>query len=185
VVTPATLLRWHRRLVARRWTYPHRRPGRPPLDPTVRALIVRLARENSHRGYVRIAGELRNLGIKVSATLVRNVLSRAGVPPAPQRAQLSWRGFLRQHAASTLACDFFTPDTVWLQRLYVLFFISIGTRRLEYVACTSNPNTAWMTQQARNVLMELDDRQQRPHFLIHDRDKSSAAASTASSRAKA
>ena len=88
-----------------------------------------------------------------------------------RRAQLSWRGFLRQHAASTLACDFFTVDTVWLQRLYVLFFISIGTRRLEYVACTSNPNTAWMTQQARNLLMELGDRQQRPHFLIHDRDR--------------
>lgn len=170
-VTPETLLRWHRRLVSRRWTYPHRQPGRPPVNRIVRELILRLARENSHWGYVRIAGELRKLGITVSATLVRNVLGRAGVPPAPQRAQLSWRAFLRQHAATTLACDFFTVDTVRLQRLYVLFFISIGTRRLEHVACTSNPDTAWMTQQARNLLMELEDRQHRPLFLIHDRDK--------------
>lgn len=169
-VTPETLLRWHKRIVARRWTYPHRQPGRPPLDQTVRELILRLARENAHWGYVRIAGELRKLGITVSATLVRNVLARAGVPPAPQRGQLSWGSFLRSHAATTLACDFFSVDTVRLQRLYVLFFISIGRRRLEYVACTSSPDTAWMTQQARNMLMELDDRQQHPLFLIHDRE---------------
>jgi putative transposase len=169
-VTPETLLRWHKRIVARRWTYPHRQPGRPPLDQTVRELILRLARENAHWGYVRIAGELRKLGITVSATLVRNVLARAGVPSAPQRAQLSWGSFLRSHAATTLACDFFTVDTVRLQRLYVLFFISIGRRRLEYVACTSSPDTAWMTQQARNMLMELDDRQQHPLFLSHDRE---------------
>lgn len=98
-VTPETLLRWHKRIVARRWTYPHRQPGRPPLDQTVRELILRLARENAHWGYVRIAGELRKLGITVSATLVRNVLARAGVPSAPQRAQLSWGSFLRSHAA--------------------------------------------------------------------------------------
>src|SRR5438128_6238569 len=102
---------------------------------------------------------------------VRNVLAQAGLPPAPRRAQLSWRSFLRQHAAATLASDFFTVDTVWLKRLYVLFVISIGTRRLEYVACTSNPDTAWMTQQARNLLIDLDDRGLRPRFLIHDRDK--------------
>jgi hypothetical protein len=134
-------------------------------------LIVRLARENPHWGYKRIVGELRNLGISICATTVRNVLARAGVPPAPQRAQTSWRSFLRQHAATTLACDFFTVETVWLRRVYVLFFISLGTRRIEFVACTTNPNTAWMTQQARNLLIELDDRQQRTLFLIHDRDK--------------
>jgi putative transposase len=170
-VTPETLLRRHRRIVARRWTYPHRRSDRPPLDPEVRQLILRLARENNHWGYRRIVGELRKLGITVSTTLVRNVLARAGVPPAPQRARLNWRSFLRERAATTLACDFFTVDTVWLRRLYVLFFISIGTRRLEYVACTTKPATAWMTQQARNLLMDLDDRGQRPLFLIHDRDK--------------
>ncbi len=170
LVTPETLLRWHRRLVAKHWTYPHTRPGRPPVDRSVRALILGLARENSSWGYVRIVGELRKLGIDVSATLVRNVLRNAGIPPAPQRGQLDWRSFLRQHAATTLACDFFTVDTVLLRRLYVLVFICIGTRRIEYVACTSNPGDAWMLQQARNLLMDLDDRDQRPRFLIHDRD---------------
>jgi putative transposase len=170
LVTPATLLRWHQRLVARRWTYPHRGPGRPPIDHEVRELILRLARENSGWGYVRIVGELRKLGIDVSATLVRNVLARAGVPPAPQRDQLNWRAFLRQQAATILACDFFTVETVWLKRLYVFFVISIGSRRLEHVACVANPDTGWLTQQARNVLIDLDDRGQRPRILIHDRD---------------
>jgi putative transposase len=169
LVTPETLLRWHRRIIARRWTCRHRRPGRPPLDPQLRQLILRLARENGHWGYVRIVGELRKLGVNVSATLVRNVLARAGIPPAPERGQLSWRSFLRQHSSTIVACDVFTVDTVWLRRLYVLFFISIGTRRVEYLACTSNPDGAWMVQQARNLLMDLDDRSQRPR-LIHDRD---------------
>jgi putative transposase len=170
-VTPETLLRWHRRIVARRWTYAHRRPGRPPVERELRELILRLARENASWGYVRIVGELRKLGIDVSATLVRNVLARAGVPPAPQRDRLSWRSFLHQHAASTLACDFFTVETVWLRRLYVLVFLSLATRRVEYVACTGNPDTAWMIQQARNLLMDLGDRGRGPRFLIHDRDK--------------
>jgi putative transposase len=175
-VTPQTLLRWHRRIVARQWTYPHRRPGRPPIDEAVRELILRLARENTHWGYVRIVGELRKLGIRVSATLVRNVLARAGIPPAPERAASSWRSFLRQHGHTILACDFFTVDTVWLRRLYVLFFVSVGTRRVEYVACTRHPDAAWMTQQARNLLMDLDDRGVRPRFLIHDRDSKFSAA---------
>ncbi len=106
----------------------------------------------------------------VSATLVRNVLARAGIPPAPERAVSTWRSFLRQHGNTILACDLFTVDTVWLRRLYVLFFVSIGTRRVEYVACTSKPDTAWMTQQARNLLIDLDDRRRRQRFLIHDRD---------------
>ena len=110
------------------------------------------------------------LGITVSATLVRNVLAGAGIPPAPKRAASSWRSFLRQHGTTILACDLFTVDTVWLRRLYVLFFVSIGTRRVEYVACTSKPDTAWMTQQARNLLMELGDEGIRPRFLVRDRD---------------
>jgi putative transposase len=146
LVRPETLLRWHRRLVAKRWTYPRARPGRPPVDEAVRELIVRLARENTGWGYVRIVGELRKLGIDVSATLVRNVLSRAGVPRAPQRDRLDWCSFVRQHAATMLACDFFTVDTVLLRRLYVLVFICVGTRRIEYVACTGNPDGAWMLQ---------------------------------------
>lgn len=155
-------------------------------------LILRLAREKSHWGYVRIVGELLRTagssggrpgrlcgyvqrramirrcqrrsvsGVRVSATLVRNVLARAGVRPAPERGASSWRSFLRDHGDSILACDLFTVDTVWLRQLYVLFFVSIGTRRIEYVACTSKPDTAWMTQQARNLLMDLGDSQPLP-----------------------
>ena len=105
LVRPETLLRWHRRLVARHWTYPHRGPGRPPVGGEVPELIVRLARENTSWGYVRIVGELRKLGIEVSATLVRNVLADAGLPPAPRRDRLSWRSFLRAQGESMLACD--------------------------------------------------------------------------------
>jgi putative transposase len=170
LVRPETLLRWHRQLVAKHWTYPHRAPGRPPIDEEVRELVLRLARENGSWGYVRIVGELRKLGIDVSASFVRNVLRAAGVPPAPQRGQLDWRSFLRQHGETILACDFLTVDTVLLRRLYVLVFICIGSRRIEYVACTNSPDGAWMDQQARNLLMDLDDRGQRPRFLIHDRD---------------
>ena len=169
-VRPGTLLAWHRRLVARRWTYPHRRPGRPPISRDVRELILRLARENSSWGYLRIAGELRKLDIAVSASSVRNILTRAGLPPAPRRDSQSWRSFLQAHGESILACDFFTVDTVWLRRLYVLAFISIGSRRAEYFAITSKPDTAWMLQQARNLLMELDDHDRQVRFLIHDRD---------------
>jgi putative transposase len=159
-VRPATLLRWHRELVRRRWTYPHR-PGRPRLDRRLQALVVRLARENPGWGYRRIVGELQGLGISVSATSVRAILLRHGVPPAPRRDELSWRKFLRQQAATTLACDFFTVETAWLKRIYVLFFISLESRRIEFVACTPNPTGAWVAQQARNLLMTLDDRQQR------------------------
>ena len=169
-VQPETLLYWHRRLVARHWTYPHRRAGRPPISRDVRELILRLARENPSWGYLRIAGELRKLEIAVSATSIRNILIKAGVPPAPRRDSQSWRSFLRAHGESILACDFFTIDTVWLRRLYVLAFISIGSRRVEHVACTSRPDTAWMLQQARNLLMDLDDRDRQVRFLIHDRD---------------
>jgi putative transposase len=169
-VRPATLLRWHRQLVRRRWTYPHRPPGRPSLDRRVQTLVVRLARENPGWGYRRIVGELRSLGISLSATSVRTTLLSHGLPPAPQRDELSWRNFLRQQAATTLACDFFTVETAWLKRIYVLFFISLERRRIEFVACTPNPTGAWVAQQARNLLMTLDDRQQPLRFLIHDRD---------------
>jgi putative transposase len=168
-IRPETLLRWHRQLIARRWTYSHRKPGRPPLERSFRELILRLARENPHWGYKRIVGELNGLGIPVSATSVRKVLLAAGLQPAPQRTHSSWRTFLRAQAASVLACDFLTVDTVFLQRIYVLFFISLATRRVEYVACTSNPDGRWVTQQARNLVMQFDD-EQPFRFLIHDRD---------------
>jgi hypothetical protein len=136
----------------------------------VRELILRLARENPSWGYLRIVGELRKLGIGVSATSVSSILVRAGVPPAPHRDRQSWRAFVRAHGESVLACDFFTVDTVWLQRLYVLVFLSVGSRRVEYVACTSKPDTAWMLQQERNLLMEIDEHGRQVRFLIHDRD---------------
>ena len=169
-VSPATLLRWHRQLVGRRWTYPHRVPGRPSLDRQVQALVLRMARENPSWGYRRIVGELQSLGISVSATSVRAILVRHGLPPAPQRDQLSWRNFLRQHAATTLACDFFTVETAWLKRIYVLFFISLQSRRIEFAACSPNPTGSWVAQQARNLLMTLDDHERPLRFLIHDRD---------------
>jgi putative transposase len=159
-VRPATLLRWHRELVRRRWTYPHRRPGRPRLDRRLQVPVVRLARENPGWGYRRIVGELRGLGVSISATSVRTILIRHGLPPAPQRDELSWRNFLRQQAATTLACDFFTVETAWLKRIYVFFFLSLERRRIEFVPCTPNPTGAWTAQQARNLLMTLDDRQQ-------------------------
>jgi putative transposase len=172
LVTPETLLRWHRLIVSRAGGHiPHRRPGRPPIQEEVRQLILRLARENNHWGYVRIAGELRKLGITVSATLVRNVLARAGIPSAPQRVGSSWRDFLRQQTETVLAADFFTVDTVWLRRLYVLFFVSIGTRRVEYIACTRNPDAAWMTQQGRNPAYGSRRPPAAARFLIHDRDR--------------
>jgi transposase InsO family protein len=169
-VKPDTLLRWHRQLVARRRTYSQTRPGRPPLQPSLRTLILRLARENPHWGYKRIVGELKGLGMSVSATSVRKVLLEGGLQPAPERTRPSWRSFLRAQAASMLACDFLTVETAFLQRIYVLFFISLATRRIEYVACTSNPDGRWVTQQARNLTMQLGD-DQSFRFLIHDRDR--------------
>ena len=170
-VRPETLLRWHRGLVARRWTYPHRQPGRPPLERPRRELILRLARENPHWGYQRIAGELKTLGVAASATTVRKVLAAARVPPAPERARQSWRSFLRQQAASVLACDFFTVETVGLRRIYVLFFLSLATRRVGFIACTANPTGAWATQQARNLTMQLGEQEWPLRLLVHDRDR--------------
>jgi putative transposase len=168
-VKPEMLLRWHRQLIARRWTYSHRTPGRPPLARSLRELILRLARENPHWGYKRIVGELNGLGVAVSATSVRKVLLEAGLQPAPQRTHSSWRAFLRAQAASMLACDFLTVETIFVQRIYVLFFISLATRRIEYIACTTSPDGRWVAQQARNLLMQLGD-EQPFRFLVHDRD---------------
>ena len=166
---PAALLRWHRRRIARRWAYSQRAPGRPPFERSLGGLILRLARENSGWGYKRIVGELKGLGISVSATTVRKVLLEAGLRPAPQRTDSSWRTVLRAQAASVLACDFLTVETISLKRISVLFFISLATRRIEYVACGSNPDGRWVTQQAGNLAMEFAD-EQPFRFLIHDRD---------------
>jgi transposase InsO family protein len=174
-VKPATLLDWHHQLVARRWTYPHRKAGRPPLERSLRTLILRLARENPHWGYRRIVGELKAVGVTASATSVRKVLLQAGLAPAPQRGHTSWRAFLRQQAASVIACDFLTVETAFLQRIYVLFFISLQTRRIEYIACTRKPDGHWVTQQARNLIMQLGD-EHAFRLLVHDRDTKFSAA---------
>jgi putative transposase len=144
LVKPETLLRWHRRLVAGAWTYP-RGPGRPPLDEDVQGLIVRLARENPRWGYQRIQGELLRLGVQVSATAIRTTLRRHRLDPAPRPTATSWRAFLRQQAAGIVACDFFTVDTIWLRRLYVLFLIELDTRRVYLAGVTANPDGAWVT----------------------------------------
>jgi transposase len=168
IVTPQTLLRWHRELVRRRWTQPRQRPGRPPVERQVRELVLRLARENPRWGYPRIAGELLKLGVRVSPSTVRRLLLGAGLKPAPRRAGPSWREFLRQQAASTLACDFFTVETLALRRYYVLFFIELGSRRVHLAGCTTNPTGGWVTQQARNL--SFSGVFERMRFLIHDRD---------------
>jgi transposase InsO family protein len=169
-VTPTTLLRWHRELVARRWTFPHRCPGRPATAAEVRELVVRLARENPSWGYRRIQGELVGLGIKLAASTVWTILKEAGVEPAPRRLEQSWREFLGQQAASILECDFLTVDRLFLKRFYVLFFIELASRRVHLAGITTNPDDRWVTQQARNLLMELGDDGIRPRFLIRDRD---------------
>jgi hypothetical protein len=169
LVTPATLLRWHRRLAAKRWTYPRRR-GRPPICQDVRSLIVRLAGENPSWGYQRIVGELKGMGIVVSATTVKKVLRAERLGPAGKRRGLSWRAFLRTQAKSMIAVDFSTVDTVWLERLYVLFFIEIASRRVHLAGCTAHPDGEWVTQRARELAWTLADRAEPVRFLIRDHD---------------
>ena len=170
IITPATLLRWHRELVKRKWTYRRTRTGRPPLDPEICQLIVAMAKENPRWGYVRIQGELRKLGVRVGATTIKRLLLREGLGPAPRRGP-SWGEFLRAQADGTLACDFFRVETAFLRTLYVLFFIEVGSRQLHVTAATRNPDGAFVTQQARNLCFELDERRGGPvRFLIHDRD---------------
>ena len=175
LVRPETLLRWHRRLVAGAWTYPHQ-PGRPPLDDDVQQLIVRLATENPRWGYQRIQGELLRLRVQVSATAIRTTLRRHGLDPAPRPMATTWRAFLRQQAAGIVACDFFTVDTIWLRRLYVLFFIELGTRRVHLAGVTANPDGTWVAQQARNLRLVLSERGRRVRFLVRDRDAKFARA---------
>jgi putative transposase len=157
-VTPATLLRWHRRLIARQWTYPHARSGRPPVARQIRDLVLRLAAENSTWGHRRIHGELVGLGYKVAASTVWKILNQAGIDPAPRRAGPSWTQFLSTQAHGILACDFFTVDTVFLKQIYVLFFLEVATRRVHVAGVTAHPTGASAAQQARNLLIDLDQR---------------------------
>jgi transposase len=170
-VTPATILRWHRDLIARKWTYTdRRRPGRPSTGTSIKTLIVRMARENPTWGHRRIQGELARLGHAIAASTVWEILHAAGIHPAPRRAGPSWRQFLSAQAHAIIACDFLVVETVLLKRLYVLVFIEHGTRRLHLGGVTARPNGAWAVQQARNLAMDLEDRIGTLRFLIHDRD---------------
>jgi putative transposase len=169
VVTPQTLLRWHRELVRRKWTYKRiSGGGRPPIADEVRELIVRMGGENPRWGCLRIRGELAKLGIRVSATRIRTLLRRSGLGPAPRRDGPTWSEFLRAQARGILAVDFFTVETLWLRTLYVLFVIEVGSRRVHVLGVTRNPDSAWVTQQARNLA--VGEGLEGIRFLIRDRD---------------
>jgi hypothetical protein len=169
-VTPETLLTWHRRLVARHWTYPHRRPGRPPVDKETTKLVVHLASENPRWGYRRIQGELIKLGIRLVASTIARILKANGLGPAPRRAGPTWRAFLRAQASHIVATDFLSVDTLRLKRLYVLFFIELGRRWVWITGVTAHPHVTWVTQQARDVTGDLEDEGIEVKFLIRDRD---------------
>jgi putative transposase len=170
LVSPRTLLRWHAQLVARRWTYPRRQPGRPPDTQPVRALVLRLARENPRWGYRRIHGEVVGLGHTIAASTVWTIMKAAGIDPAPRRSGPTWRQLLTTQAQAILAVDFAHVDTVFLRRLYVLLVIEHGRRRVHLAGITAHPTGAWVTQQARNLLIDLGDRAEQFRFLIRDRD---------------
>jgi transposase InsO family protein len=169
-VTPQTVLRWHRGLVTRRWRYSSRRPGRPPTAATIRDLVLRLATDNPRWGHRRIQGELIGLGYPLAASTVWEILHRAGVDPAPQRHGPSWRQFLTAQAHGIIACDFLTVETVLLRRLYVLIFIELADRSVHLAGVTAHPTGEWVTQQARNLLHDLDERVAGVRYLIRDRD---------------
>ena len=170
-VTPATLLRWHRRLVAGKWTYTERRrPGRPPTSTALRQLVLQMAKENPTWGHRRIQGEVVELGYRIAHSTVWEILTKAGVDPAPRRCGPTWREFLSVQSEHIIACDFLSVDTVLLRRLYVLIFVEHGTRRLHVAGVTANPTGEWVAQQARNLAMSMEARLDSLAFLIRDRD---------------
>jgi putative transposase len=171
IVKPATVFGWHRELVRRKWTYRQQnRGGRPRTDLEIERLVVPLARENDW-GNGRIEGELLKLGIDISDETVANILRRHGIPPLPDRTpSLSWRHLMTHYKDQLLACDFFTVETLFLRTIYVLVFIEIGTRRVHFAGCTTNPTGAWVTQQARQLVWELEERKPAIRFLIRDND---------------
>src|SRR5712691_6129045 len=174
IVTPATILRWHRDIVRRRWARLSRRgrSGRPPVRRIVRSVVLRLARENESWGYRRIHGELAGLGIIVAPSTVWEILKDAGIGPAPRRDGPGWAEFLRSQAQAILALDFFTADLLNGTKAYVLAVIEHGSRRVRILGATEHPVQSWVLQQARNLLMDLEDAGTRAKFVLHDRDSS-------------
>jgi putative transposase len=181
IVTPATIVRWHRDIVRRRWARRPRRgrPGRPPVRRDVRPVVLRLARENKSWRYRRIHGELAGLGIAVAPSTIWQILKDAGISPAPRRDGPGWAGFLRSQAQAMLALDFFTAGLLNGTKIYVLAVIEHGTRRARILGATGHQGQSWVVQQARNLLMDLDDAGMSVKFVLHDRDASFTAASGA------
>ncbi len=172
IFQPATVLKWHRELVRRKWTQEQaNKGGRPKISQEMEDLIVRLAHENPRWGYGKIEGEMLKLGFKLSQTTIRNILNRHGIVPAPVRnGSIGWQHLMKHYKEQILACDFFTVETLWLKTLYVFFFIELGTRRIHLAGITTNPDSAWVTQQARQFMWELDDNDATFRFLIRDHD---------------
>jgi putative transposase len=170
---PETVLGWHQAMVRRKWTFKQgRKPGRPPIDSELEGWILQVARDNPGLGCEKLEGELRKIGLDVSATTIRTVLQRHNVPPAPERSRQgsSWHTFLGHYKEQFLACDFFTIETLTLQTLYALFSIEHSTRRVYFAGCTAHPDRAWVTQQARQMMWAIEDRDPAIRFLIHDHD---------------
>ena len=172
VFKPDTVIGWHRAAARRKWTYRQEsKRGRPRTAKKIEHLIIRLALENRDWGYGKTEGELKKLGIEPDKDTVAHILDRHGIPPAPQRGgSPSWRQLMSHYRDQILACDFFTIETLFLKTLYVLFFIDLGTRRVYFADCTEHPTKAWVTQQARQMVWQLEDRDLPIRFLIHDRD---------------
>jgi transposase InsO family protein len=173
IFQPETVLRWHRELVRRKWTFAYKhKGGRPQLCKEIERLIVRLAKENPRWGYGKVEGEFLKLGFQVSVTTIRNILERHSIVPAPVRGgSIGWRHLMTHYKMQILACDFFTVETLWLQTLYVLFFIDLGTRHVYLAGVTANPHNNWVTKQAKQLVWELEENETTFRFLIHDRDK--------------
>lgn len=168
IVTPETLLRWHRQRIAKHWTQPPaRRIGRPPTSAEMRQLIVRLAKENPTWGHRRIQGELARLGHTIAKTTVWQILTDNGIDPSPNRSEVTWTEFL--HSQAAVACDFFTVDTACLRRYYLLFFIKVQTREVLYAGLTANPTGAWTTQAARNLFLRHSAQLDAAGALVRDR----------------